>query len=64
MKLVLVIVLATACSGQTQLPKGPPPEYEDEPVVGSAEGGTTQRSMVTAQDAAPAPAVVDAGARE
>jgi hypothetical protein len=47
MKLVFLLVLAS-CGGQTQLPKGPPPEYEDEPMV--------------TQDAAPAaPAVVDAG---
>ncbi|HEX4515133.1 MAG TPA: hypothetical protein VGH87_26915 [Polyangiaceae bacterium] len=49
MKLVFLLVVAS-CGGQTQLPKGPPPEYEDEPIV-------TQQ-----QDAAPAPsAPVDAG---
>jgi hypothetical protein len=48
MRRFLLIVLVS-CSGQTQLPKGPPPEYEDEPMV--------------TQDAAPAP-VVDAGAIE
>jgi len=40
-------LLLSACSGQTQLPKGPPPEYEDDPIV--------------TQDAAPAAPVVDAG---
>ena len=50
MKRLLLIVLVS-CSGQTQLPKGPPPEYEDEPMVQQQQ-----------QDAAPAPPVVDAGA--
>jgi hypothetical protein len=50
MKRLLLIVLVS-CSGQTQLPKGPPPEYEDEP-------------MATQRDAAPAAPAVDAGATE
>jgi hypothetical protein len=51
MKGLLLIVLVSACGGQTQLPKGPPPEYEEDPAV--------------TQDAAPAaPPAVDAGATE
>ena len=47
MKRLLLIVLVS-CGGQTQLPKGPPPEYEDDPMA--------------TQDAAPAPpAAADAG---
>ena len=49
MKGFLLIVLVS-CGGQTQLPKGPPPEYEDDPMV------------VQQQDAAPAPPAIDAGA--
>jgi hypothetical protein len=49
MKLVFLMVLVS-CGGQTQLPKGPPPEYEDEPLVGAT------------QDAAPVAPAVDAGA--
>lgn len=45
-------VVLVACGGQTQLPKGPPPEYEEDPIV--------------TQDAAPAPSapVADAGGAE
>ncbi len=46
----LLLIVLVSCSGQTQLPKGPPPEYEDDPTV-------TQT-----QDAAPAAPAVDAGA--
>jgi hypothetical protein len=52
MKCFLLIVLVSACGGDKPLPKGPPPEYENDPVL--------------TQDAAPAPSarVVDAGAVE
>jgi len=51
MKRLLLIVLVSACGGDKPLPKGPPPEYENDPIV-------------TQQDAAPAPnaPAVDAGA--
>ena len=46
---LLLIVLVSACGGETQLPKGPPPEYEEDPIA-------VQR------DAAPVAPAVDAGA--
>lgn len=48
MKLLFLTVALTACGGQTALPKGPAPEYEEDPIV--------------TQDAPAAPPSVDAGA--
>ena len=51
MKRLLLIALVSACGGDKPLPKGPPPEYENDPIV------------VQQQDAAPAPTApaADAG---
>jgi hypothetical protein len=40
----LILIVLVSCGGQTALPKGPPPEYEDEPSV-------TQNATPAATDA-------------
>ncbi len=48
---LFILFMLAACGGGTQLPKGPPPEYEDEPGMTQPQG-----------DASPQPSdMVDAG---
>ncbi len=51
MKRLVFLLLVTACGGGTQLPKGPPPQYEDEPGMSQADAATSPQTPAPTADA-------------
>jgi len=58
MRLALLTTLTIACGGATaQMPKGPPPEYEDEPGMTDAAPPPAQIAPRNPNDDAPPPVI-------